>query len=124
MNVERVNGFLVYERRKREWKKQVWGGLKTGTVVCEEALVSGWLFGWVGHAGSLQFYDVPTMVLYFIRAASHTRILRYSVAPEVSHNAYQKLCMLNEIREGQWVRRGWKRIVDSEGCYLILMLDD
>ena len=90
--VERVNEFLVLLLREEEKIEEAsLGRAKNRTVLYEEALVSGWLFGWVGHAEPLQFYDVPTIVLYFIRAASHTLMLRYAIAPEVSHNAYQKL---------------------------------
>lgn len=61
----------VRKEEEEEIEEASLGRAKNRTVLCEEALVSGWLFGWVGHAEPLQFYHVPTIVLYCIRAASH-----------------------------------------------------
>ena len=80
-----MNSCLLCEKEEEKIEEASFGRLKKQAVLYEEALVSGWQFGWFDMLNPCN----STYNSTFIRAA----MLRNSIAPEVSYLAYSRAAM-------------------------------
>ena len=94
-----MNSCLLCEKEEEKIEEASFGRLKKQAVLYEEALVSGWLFGWFDMLNPCN----STYNSTFIRAASHPCLGTRS--PLKFHIwLIQELRCAHEIEKGRWVR--------------------